>query len=623
MNNPSENPITSPDWRKEKLAAIKHLYPDLFTDEGKISVDELHALAQDYNLSLGEKFEFRWPGKMHAKKSAFTSSKARLAPDMGRSINFDDTNNVIVEGENLEVLKLLSKAYYNKVKCIYIDPPYNTGHDFVYSDDYSEDKQAYWEKNGVFHDAIRMDTNAESAGRYHTNWLNMMMPRLLLAQMMLKDDGVIFVSIDDNEVHNLRKLMDEVFGEENFVAQFVWEKRTNRENRKMVSVRHDYIICYAKLQQTNVYTLKQQKMSEKALANYKNPDGDPRGIWKSDPATAQAGHGTRSQFYTLKAPNGKQHELESGRCWLYTEEVMQKAIVDGKIWFGKDGNGVPRIKTYFNEKERGLTPETIWFANDVATTEISKNQLKELFDGVSVFDTPKPVDLLKLAFQISSEPNSILLDFFAGSGTTAHAVMELNKEDGGHRKFVLVQLPEEIEEKSEAYKAGYKKISDITIERVKRAGTRIHEEKPEVDTGFKVFKLTTSIFPENTYQPDSDKTPEENVQALQDHIKRAQQQTMFDPTGKETDLMYETLIKQGFMLTMNREQLGDFKENTVWKVNDGDRTALVCLDADIKESTVKALEGQKDIRFIGLHRAVDTTRKWALTEIFGEALVLI
>ena len=619
MNTPSNNPITSPDWREDKLEAIKRLYPDLFTDEGKISVDELHALAQNYDLSLGEKFEFRWPGKMHAKKSAFTGSKARLAPDTSRSVNFDETQNVIIEGENLEVLKLLSKAYYNKVKCIYIDPPYNTGHDFVYSDDYSEDKQAYWEKNGVYHDAVKIDTNTESTGRYHTNWLNMMMPRLLLAQMMLRDDGVIFVSIDDNEVHNLRKLMDEVFGEENFVAQMIWKRRQNVDSRSKTgaSSDHEYVIVYRK---TEVGRLRGGK---KDLSKYSNPDKDPRGDWMSADMTGLATEDQRPNLhYDLENPaTGIVYKCPP-TGWRYERKRMQQLIEHDEVLFPEKPEGRPRRKKFFKDLQDDYTG----FSSNLKTVYNTQGtrELREIFDDKDFFDFPKPKDLIKLLVeQGAMAKGDLVLDFFAGSGTTAHAVMELNKEDGGHRKFVLVQLPEEVDEKSEAYKAGYKKISDITIERVKRASTRIHEEKPDIDTGFKVFKLTTSMFPENTYQSDPEKTPEENVQALKDHVARAKQQLLFDPTGKETELLYETLVKQGFMLTMTREPLDNFKDNTVWKVADGDRSALVCLDVDIKESTITALEGQKDIKFIGLHRAVDTTRKWALTEIFGEALVLI
>ncbi len=653
MQNELQNPIESPDWRVERLAKIKALYPDLFTDEGTISIDEIHALAHDYDLSLGEKFEFKWPGKMQAKKNAFTSSKARLAPDVDRSVNFEETNNVIIEGENLEVLKLLSKAYYNKVKCIYIDPPYNTGHDFVYSDDYSEGRQAYWEKNGVFHDGLKVDTNSESAGRYHTNWLNMMMPRLLLAQMMLRDDGVIFVSIDDNEVHNLRKLMDEVFGSENFITQFVWSGGRKNDSR-FVSVSHEYIVCYVK----NAAALKEQdvtwrqkkkglegiyKAYEKLKKKYTN---DFRAIesglakWYSeldntDPAKNHSHYNKVDEWgiyfaadiswpggggptYVVLHPVTKKPCKVPSRGWMFgAPEKMAEAIADDRVHFGVDEASVPCIKAYLSDRETSV-PYSVFYQDGRAATK----RLRELLGG-DYFDHPKDELVLRDVFEFCTRDNDLVVDFFAGSGTTGHAIMALNEEDGGNRRFVLVQIPEATDEKSEAYKAGYKKISEITIERVKRAGERIDAEKPEADTGFKVFKLTTSIFPENTYQPDPEKSAEENVQALKDHIARAKQQLMFDPKGKETDLMYETLVKQGFMLTMTKEYLGEFGENDVWRVTDGDRNAIVCLDADLKDATVKALAKYKNNRFIGLHRAADTTKKWELTQAFGEALVLI
>ena len=275
-------------------------------------------------------------------------------------------------------------------------------------------------------------TNTESNGQFHSDWLSMMYPRLKLARNFLGDDGVVFISIDDIEIHNTRKFCDEILGEDNFIANFVWEKRTNRENRKVVSYRHDNVLCYCK-SRVEERSLKQLPMNEKALFSYKNPDDDPRGLWKSDPATAQAGHGTKSQFYELIAPNSKVHNLVSGRCWLYTKTVMHEAIKDNRIWFGKDGNGVPRIKTYLEAKERGLTPETITFSKDAATNESAKNSLKMLFDGVAVFETPKPVDLIKLLAQLGTENGSVL-DFFSGSSVTAHAVMQLNAEDGGNRR---------------------------------------------------------------------------------------------------------------------------------------------------------------------------------------------
>ncbi|MBI2485041.1 site-specific DNA-methyltransferase [Candidatus Uhrbacteria bacterium] len=638
MTHEPQNPaLQSPDHRLERLEAIKRLYPDLFTDEGKLNVEEVHALAHNFDVSLGEKFEFRWPGKMHAKKHAFTPSKARLAPDVERSVDFDKTQNVIIEGENLEVLKLLSKAYYNKVKCIYIDPPYNTGHDSVYSDDYSEGKQAYWEKNGLFRDGVKMDTNTESAGRYHTNWLNMMMPRLLLAQMMLKDEGAVFISIDDNEIHHLRKLMDEIFGEENFVAQLtVLCNPKGRSQDKYFATNHEYVLCYSKTQLPKGY-FAIEKDAEQIAAEYsEEDDGGKYRLLELRNTHREFGKHNRPNLHYPFFVDDKSGEISLRKtpegiavypdwddgfngCWAWGKEKSEN---ETEFLLAKQVNGQWKIyrKSYASGAEKMLKS----ILNDKKYfTEKGQAVFNDLFETkAKLFPSPKSLELIKVILKTITKNEDIIVDFFAGSGTTGHAVMDLNQEDGGNRKSVMVQIPEATDEKSEAFKAGYKKISDITIERVKRAGERIHSEKPDVDTGFKVFKLTTSIFPENTYQPDPEKSDEENVEAFQEHLARAKQQLLFDPKNKETDLQYEMLIKQGFTLTMNKEKLDQFADNAVWKVTDGDRSALVCLDADLKESTIKALEGQKDIRFIGLHRAVDTTRKWELTQIFGESLVL-
>ncbi|WP_424494120.1 site-specific DNA-methyltransferase [Salinimicrobium sp. GXAS 041] len=445
---------------------------------------------------------------------------------------------------------------------IYIDPPYNTGNDsFIYPDKFSETRQEYQKRVGDIDEEGYLTRegnyakNSKENGQYHSNWLNMMFPRLFLAKNLLKENGLIFVSIDDNEVHNLRLLLNEIFGEENFVASFIWEKRTNRENRKVVSNRHDYILCYSKLQIEGVRAINQLPMNKKALSNYKNPDNDTRGLWKSDPATAQAGHGTKAQFYDLIAPNGKVHKLQSGRCWLYTSDVMNEAIEDNRIWFGKDGNGVPRVKTYLTAKERGLTPETILFANDVGTTESAKNKIKDLFDGIAVFETPKSVKLVERLIQMGTK-DGIVLDFFSGSGTLNHAVSNVNAKDGGNRKSISVQLPEQCDEKSEAYKAGFKTIADIAKERIRRAGKKIEEEikaeqekkKGELgfeeesssskpDLGFKVFKLADSNFKQ--WQQIKNK----DAAALEEQMK-----LFVDPVNKKAttqNMVYELLLKSG------------------------------------------------------------------------------
>jgi len=583
---------------EDNLDKLQTLFPDIFS-EGKIDMEKFKATFSDDINFANERYVLNWAGKSDAFKVLQIPTTATLKPQPDQSINFDTTQNVFIEGENLEVLKVLQKSYYGKIKCIIIDPPYNTGSDsFIYPDSFKEsktdyekrigdkDEEGYLMKEGLFR------KNSKDSGHYHSNWLSMMYPRLFLAKNLLREDGVIFIHIDDNEVHNLRLLMNEIFGEENFVASFLWEKRTNRENRKVVSVRHDYILCYSKLQMDHERPIKQTPMTEKALSNYKNPDNDHRGLWKSDPATAQAGHGTTSQFYELIAPNGKVHQLESGRCWLYIKSVMDEAIKDNRIWFGKDGNGVPRVKTYLDAKERGLTPESILFAEEVGTTESAKNQMKDLFDGIAVFETPKSVGLINKLLQMGAN-EGIVLDFFAGSGSTAHAVMDLNSSDGCYRKYICVQLPELSDENSEAYKAGYKSIAEIGIERIRRANKKIQEEinsdirKQEVemgklqselptdetkveienlktkivqlknqDLGVKVFKLSPSNFKIWRGNEITEENLVEQLDAFTNPIREE---------SKNDNMLFELILKAGYLLTDKIE----VKEN-FYSINEGE-----------------------------------------------------
>lgn len=568
------------DILQDNIEKLKQLFPDIFS-EGKIDMEKFNAAFSDNINFSNERYVLNWAGKSDAFKVLQIPTTATLKPVPEESVNFDTTQNIFIEGENLEVLKVLQKAYYNKVKCIIIDPPYNTGSDsFIYPDSFKEnkadyekrigdkDEEGYLMKEGLFR------KNSKDSGHFHSNWLSMMYPRLFLAKNLLRDDGVIFVHIDDNEVHNLRMIMNEIFGEENFIASFLWEKRTNRENRKVVSVRHDYILCYSKLKMDTGRPISQTPMTEKALANYKNPDNDPRGLWKSDPATAQSGHGTESQFYELIAPNGTIHQLESGRCWLYTKPVMEEAIKDNRIWFGKDGNGVPRVKTYLDAKERGLTPETMLFARDVGTTESAKNHIKELFDGIAVFETPKSVGLINSLLQMGAG-DGIVLDFFAGSGSTAQALLELNKEDGGNRKFILVQLPELCDETSEAYKAGYKTIAEISKERIRRVIKKIATEQTEeekkkseqinfgdngksmaLDLGFKSFKLSSSNFKIWRGNEINGDNLVEQLDVFTDPVSE---------NSKEQNMLYELMVKAGYQLSDKVEA-----KNKFYSINDGE-----------------------------------------------------
>ncbi|PGS96112.1 site-specific DNA-methyltransferase [Bacillus anthracis] len=585
------------DITKQNIERLKELFPEVLTDGEKINFDMLRTVLGEVVEDNNERYQFNWYGKKQAILGAQKPSKGTLRPVSKKSKNFDTTQNLYIEGDNLEVLKLLQKSYNGKIKMIYIDPPYNTGNDFVYKDNFKAGVQNYLEQTGqVDFEGNQLSTNTESNGRFHTDWLNMMYPRLKLARNLLTDDGAIFISIDDNEQAQLKLVCDEVFGADNFIANFIWEKRTNRENRKVVSSRHDYVLCYCKKQNQENRVIKQLPMTEKALSNYKNPDNDPRGLWKSDPATAQAGHGTKGQFYVLTAPNGKEHYLQSGRCWLYTKEVMEKAIEDGRIWFGKDGNGVPRVKTYLNAKERGLTPESIWFATDVSTNELAKNSLKELFEGQSFFQTPKPVDLIKLVLQLITDNEDIVLDFFSGSATTAHATMQLNSEDGGNRKFIMVQLPEPLEEQSEAYKAGYRTICDIGEERIRRAGEKIKQELIEkqkdagmleanivdpdsLDIGFKVLKLDTSNIRE--WNADFD-----NIEEQMEYHENP-----FIEDWTELDVVYEIMLKYGLELTYPIETF-EVDGKHVYDIAFGN--LFICLADNINTNIAKAIITKRD-----------------------------
>ena len=584
---------------QENIEKIQSLFPDCVTETidertgelvRKVDFEKLQQNLSDVIISgREERYQFTWPDKKKAILLANSPVNAALRPCREESVDFDNTQNLYIEGDNLDVLKCLKETYLHKVKMIYIDPPYNTGNDFVYEDDFAESSAEYLANSGQFDEqGNRLVTNTESNGRFHTDWLNMIYPRLKVARDLLTDDGVIFISIDDNEQENLKRVCDEIFGESNFVADFIWEKRLNRENRKEVSSRHDYILCYSKKNKENERRLYLLPMNDKALSNYGNPDNDPRGLWKSDPAHAQAGHGTKSQFYTLIAPNGKRHELPSGRCWLYTEPVMQKAIEDNRIWFGADGNGVPRIKTYLNAKERGLTPETMLFASEVSTNEKAKNDLKSLFDGVAVFETPKPMELILHFLRLASKDGDIILDFFSGSSAAAHAVMQLNAEDGGNRKFIMVQLPELTDENSEAYKAGYKTICEIGKERIRRAGRKIKTDSPlttqDLDTGFRVLKLDSSNMKEVYYTP---------AKIVQGELFEQVDNVKSDRTAE--DLLFQVMLELGATLdskiiTMRNEELGMRnceREYTIYNVAEG--YLVACFDKDVTDEVVTTI----------------------------------
>lgn len=563
--------------QKEMEVLRKH-FPQCFNTEGEFDMEAFKASLPGGITLTDETSGFNWLGKNYARMLCNMDTTTLIRPDKEHNAKPENQNsqNIYISGDNLDALQHLVKSYSGKVKVIYIDPPYNTGSDgFVYNDKFNFTAAEL---------AKRLDVSSERAERIlsmtrrgsasHAAWLTFMLPRLSFARDLLTDDGVIFISIDDNEQANLKKLCDEVFGEENFVADFIWEKRVNRENRKETSVRHDYVLCYSKNYYSDeIKRIKQLPMSGKALANYSNPDNDPRGLWKSDPAHAQAGHGVESQFYTVVAPNGKKHELPSGRCWIYNEVDMKKAIEDNRIWFGKDGNGVPRVKTYLNAKDRGLTPETMILAKDGSTNEEAKNNLKELFEGIAVFETPKPVKLVRHLLSMTFK-EGIVLDFFGGSASTAQAVMEMSLTNS-NMNYILVQLPVECKPDSEAAKAGYKTIDQIGMERIKRAAKKIKEQNPLFagDLGFKHYILE---------EPKEDALLQMDVF---DPISNYITPLTVDDFGKDT-VLTTWLEADGYGLTSEAEEVKLGNYTAYWK---DDHLYLINPDDDFNESSIVAL----------------------------------
>jgi adenine-specific DNA-methyltransferase len=554
-------------------------------------------------------------------------------PAKDESVNFDDTEHIFIEGENLEVLKVLQKSYFGKVKMIYIDPPYNTGNDsFIYPDKFSEtksdyekrvgdkDEDGYMTKDGMF------KKNSKENGQYHSNWLNMMMPRLYLAKNLLKQNGVIFVSIDDNEVHNLRLLMNEIFGEENFVASVIWEKKFAPSNdAKWLSDNHDYVLIYSKSKidwRPNLLS-----RNEKALSRYKNPDNDSRGRWVSGDMTVKTYNANYD--FEITTPSGRVVSPPDGICWRFSSEKIEELISDNRVWFGKDGGNVPRLKRFLTEVKDGVTPMTIWKHKDVGHNQEAFQEVRKLFEGQQFFSTPKPIRLINQILKIGSKNDDIIIDFFSGSGTTAQAVLELNFKDGGNRKCINVQLAEKADEESDAYKAGYKTIADISKERIRRAGKKVKEEidseitkskseikrlegelpteetKAEIeslktkieklknqDLGFKVLKLADSNFKQWQQITGKDK------QALEEQMK-----LFVDPVAKNAtteNMVYELLLKSGKDLnsTISHVSTGSTAEG-FYAINE---TELILVLEKANQEIIDAVIASKPQKVIALDK---------------------
>ena len=567
------------DIEQANVEKLREVFPEVFAD-GKVDFDKLQGLLGNYIADDKEKYSFSWKGKADSLRLAQKRSTGTLRPCKDESKDWDTTENLYIEGDNLEVLKLLQSSYLNSVKMIYIDPPYNTGNDFVYIDDFADGIAHYKEVTGQ-----ATKSNPETAGRYHTNWLNMMYPRLKLARNLLTDDGVIFISIDDNEQANLKKLCDEIFGESNFVAQIIWERAFSPVNlKKHFSKSHDYILCYAK--NLDISVCNGLKRTEDSNGRYYNLDNDPRGAWTSSDMTV--GPVIQNKLYDIISPSGRVLKPASGRCWLFTKERYEELLKDNRIWFGIDGENMPRVKKFLTEVKQGLTPMTIWKYTEVGHSQDAAQKLKKLFNGKDYFDYPKSVDLIKRCVQLYSSEDSIILDFFSGSATTAHAVMQLNAEDGGNRKFIMVQLPEKCDEKSEAYKAGYKNICEIGKERIRRAGEKIKEENKDkkgiesLDVGFKVFKLDSS----NLIKWDN--TPTTDEEEVKNRIKQLSMDYLVDGRS-DLDLVYEIMLKYGLPLTLPVEER-NFDGVPAYIIHHPDYKVLVCLEPDITLTAVEEMD---------------------------------
>ena len=545
-----------------------------------------------------ERYRLDWVGKREAIVTANSPIAKTLRPCREESVDFETTGNLFIEGDNLEALKLLQESYLGKVKMIYIDPPYNTGNDFIYNDDFAADTQAFFERSGqVDADGNRLVANTESNGRFHSDWLSMMYSRLKLARNLLADDGVIFISIDDNEQANLKKICDEVFGSSNFVEQIIWEKKFSPQNdAKYFSENHDYITCYAKnITETEIKLLPR---TEEMNARYKNYDDDPRGVWTSDNLLRKDMQ--KSGVYTITTPNGTQHNPPSGRSWRVSQTKFAEMVADNRIWFGEDGGNVPRIKRFLSEVQDGTKAISIRKNNEVGHNQEASQEIRKLFDGESYFDTPKPVRLLKKVLFLTTHENDLILDFFAGSSTTAHAVMQLNAEDGGNRKFIMVQIDEPTDPKSEAFKAGYPTIAEISKERIRRAGQKIKSDNADkdlsqLDTGFRVLKIDTSNMNDIYYRPQD--YNQDLLATLENNIK---------PDRSDEDLLFQFMLDTGVPLSLpiERTELSSKSGgHTIYQV--GGNSLIASLDY-IDANMVNDIAALNPLKFITSERAIAT-----------------
>jgi adenine-specific DNA-methyltransferase len=564
----NEVPSSSPDFRTDLARQLADLVPEAISD-GKIDVSKLTELLAEDVADESERFGLFWPGRRQALRAAQEPTTATLRPDRKHSKDWDTTQNLFIEGDNLQVLKVLQRLYHSKIKMIYIDPPYNTGGDFIYPDDYREGLQAYLEFTRQVDDSGRkLSTNPESAGRFHSNWLNMMFPRLKLARNLLADEGVIFVSIDDHERDNLKRLMDEVFGEASFVGAVVWRKKASPDSRSTIGSVHDYLLCYVRNPTDPKAAVGKMSLSEKRQVSFSNPDDDPRGPWASVDMTGMTARATKEQFFQAALPSGRVIGPPPNRSWGLAERTFVELREDNRIWFVKNGNSVPRIKRFFSEAE-GQTVPSYWDFSEAGSNEEATDEVTALFDGKRVFDTPKPVRLMARLLEIGTRPNQadVVLDFFAGSASMADAVLRANAEDGGDRRFIMVQLPEPTAAGSVPCSAGFKTISAISRDRIRRVGVALSREadgqlelRPPGDIGFRTYALGDTSFSKWRVSSDT------NADALADHLVTLQDSARDD--ASEGDLLAEVLIKRGFSL-LSPYVKADIEGLRWWSIGDG------------------------------------------------------
>ena len=591
------------------VGKIGKLFPNCLTErvgengrlEHAIDFDKLRVeLSKGIVEGTQERYQFTWPGKREAMRIANTPTNMTLRPDRESSVDFDNTGNLYIEGDNLEVLKLLREDYLGKVKMIYIDPPYNTGNDFVYEDDFSQTAGEFRDKSGMFDEDGNMilqnyEVNSESNGRFHTDWLNMIYPRLKVARDLLTEDGVIFISIDDNEVENLRKVCDEVFGERNFIAQLIWERAFSPKNdARFVSNSHDYVLMFTR--NIDSFVIGRLDRTAEANARYSNPDNDPRGVWMSSDISVKTYNAACD--YPITTPSGKIIEPPAGRCWRLSKKAFFERLQDNRIWFGPNGDNTPRIKRFLSElKFDGMAPTSILFYKDVGHSQEGAQEVVSLFGDKGVFDGPKPVRLLQRLITLANlKDDSIVLDFFSGSATTAHALMKTNLEKGTDRKFILVQLPEKVSDKKKDQ--GYGTICEIGKERIRRAGKKILEElatkKAEnglfdkeseptrLDVGFRVLKLDTSNMQDVYY------TPEDSSAAtlFDDNVK---------PDRTPEDLLFQVMLEYNLPLSAKIERK-TIAGKEVFSVNDD--YLIACFDENVNETVITEVAKRKPLYFI-------------------------